>query len=286
MSCAAECPSERREGAATSPTNLIGSPARRLDLDHRQRRRQSATRALALGKPILYAGKEVVIHLTCKDQIETGPRERSLAAQQRGFHNILAMTGDSSGRRRRRPRTTGVRPRFRRPDFDAEQMNPGGFDPKARAALSAARLGQTQFCIGAVTTNFKWPRAKSCRNTSSCGRKSRRRAIHHQPDRLRCAQVQRTAPVHGPVRPEHHPSHRQCLSVKFEVAQILSEGKIPGIVVTPPLLELCRKHGQSADGGKVFFLEFAAKQIAIYRGSVFAACISAVFIRCRAIEKF
>jgi methylenetetrahydrofolate reductase (NADPH) len=29
---------------------------------------------------------------------------------------------------------------------------------------------------------------------------------------------------------------------------------------------LCHQHGQSADGGKAFFREFAAKQIAIYRG--------------------
>jgi methylenetetrahydrofolate reductase (NADPH) len=37
-------------------------------------------------------------------------------------------------------------------------------------------------------------------------------------------------------------------------------------VVTPALLELCLNQGQSADGGKAFFCEFAAKQIAIFRG--------------------
>jgi methylenetetrahydrofolate reductase (NADPH) len=50
------------------------------------------------------------------------------------------------------------------------------------------------------------------------------------------------------------------------VAQIFHEGKIPGVVVTQPLWELCQRQGRSADGGKVFFREFAAKQIAIYRG--------------------
>src|SRR6185312_4969724 len=50
------------------------------------------------------------------------------------------------------------------------------------------------------------------------------------------------------------------------VARLFYEGKIPGVVVTQPLFELCQKHGQSADAGKSFFREFAAKQIAIYRG--------------------
>jgi methylenetetrahydrofolate reductase (NADPH) len=37
-------------------------------------------------------------------------------------------------------------------------------------------------------------------------------------------------------------------------------------VLTRPLLERCLKEGQSPDGGKGFFYEFAAKQMAIYRG--------------------
>jgi methylenetetrahydrofolate reductase (NADPH) len=44
------------------------------------------------------------------------------------------------------------------------------------------------------------------------------------------------------------------------------EGRIPGVVVSRALLELGQKHAQSPDGGKAFFSEFAAKQIAIYRG--------------------
>jgi len=50
------------------------------------------------------------------------------------------------------------------------------------------------------------------------------------------------------------------------VAQIFHEGRIPGVVVSQPLLEVCRLQGQSGDRGKAFFIEFAAKQIAICRG--------------------
>jgi methylenetetrahydrofolate reductase (NADPH) len=48
----------------------------------------------ALGKPILYAGKEVVIHLTCKDLNRNALESEAWLLHSEGFHNILAMTGD------------------------------------------------------------------------------------------------------------------------------------------------------------------------------------------------
>src|SRR5208282_961740 len=48
--------------------------------------------------------------------------------------------------------------------------------------------------------------------------------------------------------------------------QIFHEGRIPGVVVTRELLEICERQGRSPDQGKAFFQELAAKQIAIYRG--------------------
>jgi methylenetetrahydrofolate reductase (NADPH) len=50
------------------------------------------------------------------------------------------------------------------------------------------------------------------------------------------------------------------------VAQLFNEGRMPGIVLTNGLRELCQQRAQSPDGGRAFFLEFAAKQIALYRG--------------------
>jgi methylenetetrahydrofolate reductase (NADPH) len=48
----------------------------------------------ALGRPILYAGKEVVIHLTCKDLNRNGLESEAWHLHSEGFYNILAMTGD------------------------------------------------------------------------------------------------------------------------------------------------------------------------------------------------
>src|SRR4051812_40231831 len=109
----------------------------------------------ALGKPILYAGKEVVIHLTCKDMNRNGLESEAWMLNSEGFHNILAMTGDYP--------ITGsggtAKPVF---DIDSvglismlSTMNQG-FQPRAtRSGKQPDRLERTDFLIGAVTTNFK-----------------------------------------------------------------------------------------------------------------------------------
>ena len=48
----------------------------------------------ALGKPILYAGKEVLIHLSCKDFNRNGLESAAWELASEGFHNILALSGD------------------------------------------------------------------------------------------------------------------------------------------------------------------------------------------------
>src|ERR1044071_9231832 len=105
----------------------------------------------ALGKPILYAGKEVVIHLTCKDLNRNALESEAWLLHSEGFNNILAMTGDypiagAGG---------SAKPVF---DIDSvglismlDQMN-RGLDPTGTAKT---RFEQTNFLVGAVTTNFK-----------------------------------------------------------------------------------------------------------------------------------
>jgi methylenetetrahydrofolate reductase (NADPH) len=49
-------------------------------------------------------------------------------------------------------------------------------------------------------------------------------------------------------------------------ARAFRQGKIPGVVVTDELLELAERHAASADKGRAFFVELAAKQVAVARG--------------------
>src|SRR3984885_10374677 len=108
---------------------------------------------LVLGRPILYAGKEVVIHLTCKDLNRNGLESEAWMLNSEGFHNILAMTGDYP---------VGGNDGLARPVFDIDSiglisllhtMNDGLSPKDTRGEIH--QLEKTQFCIGAVTTNFK-----------------------------------------------------------------------------------------------------------------------------------
>jgi methylenetetrahydrofolate reductase (NADPH) len=49
-------------------------------------------------------------------------------------------------------------------------------------------------------------------------------------------------------------------------ARAFRKGKIPGVVVSDELLELAERHGASPDGGRRFFVELAAKHVAVARG--------------------
>ena len=221
----------------------------------------------ALGKPILYAGKEVVIHLTCKDLNRNGLESEAWLLNSEGFHNILAMTGDYP---------VGGNDGLAKPVFDIDsvglismlnKMN-HGLDPKRANGNSRSRpLGKTDFLIGAVTTNFKlregevMPQYFKLQKKIECGAQFIINQIGF--DSRKISELRLYMDAHGM---KQTPLIGNVYLFSSRVAQIFYDRKIPGVLVTKPLLDLCLMHGQSADGGKAFFLEFAAKQIAIYRG--------------------
>jgi methylenetetrahydrofolate reductase (NADPH) len=224
---------------------------------------------LALGRPILYAGKEVVIHLTCKDLNRNGLESEAWMLSSEGFHNILAMTGDYP--------VAGL-DGLAKPVFDLDsvglislldKMNQGKMNrgPGASSGRADARpLGKTDFCIGAVTTNFKLhegeviPQYRKLEKKVECGAQFIINQIGF--DARKISELRAYMDAHGL---DGTPLIGNVYLLSSRVAQIFHDGRIPGVVVTPALLELCRRHSSSADGGKAFFLELAAKQIAIYR---------------------
>jgi methylenetetrahydrofolate reductase (NADPH) len=221
---------------------------------------------LALGRPILYAGKEVVIHLTCKDLNRNGLESEAWMLNSEGFHNILAMTGDYP---------VAGNDGLAKPVFDIDsvglislldQMNQGlGTDETHKGKNH--RLEKTQFCIGAVTTSFKLheselvPQYLKLQKKVECGAQFIINQIGFGSRKMSELRIYMDA--HGM---KNIPLIGNVYLLNPRVAQIFHEGKIPGVVVTQLLWELCQKQGQSTDNGKAFFYEFAAKQIAIYRG--------------------
>ena len=132
----------------------------------------------------------------------------------------------------------------------------------------AASDWKTQFCIGAVTTNFKLregevvPQYLKLEKKIECGAQFIINQIGF--DSRKISELRGYMDAHGM---KEHAADRQRVSIKSASrTNLFTRARIPGVVVTEPLLELCRLQGQSPDGGKAFFIEFAAKQIAIYRG--------------------
>lgn len=220
---------------------------------------------LALGRPILYAGKEVVIHLTCKDLNRNGLESEAWLLNSEGFNNILAMTGDypaggSEGR---------AKPVF---DIDSiglisllRRMNDGLGSREGRAG--SPRLKKTGFCIGAVVNNFKLregevvPQLRKLEKKVACGAQFIINQIGF--DARKMAELRLYMDEHGM---RETPLIGNVYVLNPRVAEKFHAGRIPGVVVSEALAEVCRKQGTSADRGKAFFRELAAKQVAIYRG--------------------
>ncbi len=221
----------------------------------------------ALGKPILYAGKEVVIHLTCKDLNRNALESEAWLLHSEGFNNVLAMTGDypiagAGG---------SAKPVF---DIDSvgliamlRQMNLGLDPHRATPGARAARLGETRFLIGAVTTNYKLREGEVMPQYAKLAKKVANGAefIVNQVgyDARKMSELRLYMEQHGMGRV---PLIGNVYVLNPRVARLFHAGGVPGVVVTDELLRVCEERGGDADGGKAFFLELAAKQMAIYRG--------------------
>lgn len=221
----------------------------------------------ALGKPILYAGKDVVIHLTCKDLNRNGLESEAWLLHSEGFHNILAMTGDFPA---------GGSGGSAKPVFDIDsvglisllaQMN-DGLDPNTRGSSGhRPRFSGTQFLVGAVTTNFKRhegevvPQYRKLGQKIACGAHFIINQIGFNARKMH--ELHSYMQLHGLAKT---PLIGNVYLLNGRVARLFHAGRIPGVVVTSGLLELCERHERSPDHGTAFFLELAAKQFAIYRG--------------------
>jgi methylenetetrahydrofolate reductase (NADPH) len=219
---------------------------------------------LALGRPILYSGKDVVIHLTCKDLNRNGLESEAWMLDSEGFHNILAMTGDYP---------VAGNGGLAKPVFDIDsvglisllsQMNSG---LRMAAGSRNGPLRKTSFSIGAVVNNFKLregeviPQYRKLEMKVRCGADF----IIHQIgfDSRKISELRLYMDAQGM---RHTPLIGNVYLLNPGVARIFAEGRIPGVVLSRRLGEICEQQASSPDRGLAFFCELAAKQIAIYRG--------------------
>ncbi len=215
-----------------------------------------------LGTDLVSRGQEVVIHLSCKDWNRNALESRAWKLSSEGFDNVLALSGDYP--------ITGHRG-LAAPVFDIDsvglisllaEMNDGLRDTRK----PDVRLDRTDFLIGCVVTNRKrlerevMPQYFKLRKKVAAGA----RFVINQ--------------IGWNVRKDDELLRwigREGLAVSVianvyllsrAAARAFHQGKIPGVVVTDALLELAERYGGGPDRGRAFFVQLAAKHVAVSRG--------------------
>lgn len=222
---------------------------------------------IALGTPILYAGKEVIVHLTCKDLKRHGLESQLWMYASQGFHNILALTGDYP--------MAGAEG-LAKPVFDIDstgllqiiqRMNAGLEVQSSPTSTKTKKLESTVFYPGAVCSPYKL-----YENTSLPQYFKLEKKIHSGAEFIipqvgydaRKASELMAFMRHRAL--DYVPVVGNIYVLSPFVARLFHSQKIPRVVVSDELNDLCQKQGCSPDKGKAFFREFAAKQIAIHKG--------------------
>lgn len=220
----------------------------------------------ALGRMFLEAQREVVIHLSCKDFNRNALESEAWQLASEGFNNLLVLSGDASAE----GINGGAKQVF---DIDSVglltllgRMN-GGMDLTKPTSKKPIRLAPTNFFCGAAVTNFKLhenevvPQLLKAEAKLSAGARFFINQIGYDARKIHELLAWLQQRGHGNV-----PLIGNVYVLTPGVARVFSSRRIPGVHISEQLLAVCEKQGTSPDKGRAFFLELAAKQIAIYRG--------------------
>jgi methylenetetrahydrofolate reductase (NADPH) len=216
----------------------------------------------ALGTDLISRGQEVIIHLACKDWNRNALESRGWQLGSQGFHNVLAMSGDYP--------VMGHRG-LAAPVFDIDsvgllslfsEMNDGLRDDRR----PDARLERTHFFLGCVVTNHKRLEREVMPQYFKLSKKARAGArffinqvgwdTRKDDELLRWIRRERLGLF----------ALANVYLLSRVAARAFRRGTIPGIVVSDRLLELVERHAASADKGRAFFVDLAAKHVAVARG--------------------
>jgi methylenetetrahydrofolate reductase (NADH) len=216
----------------------------------------------AIGAELLTRDQEVTIHLSCKDWNRNGLETRGWQLASAGFDNILALSGDYPAV----GRSGLAEPVF---DIDSvgllalfQAMNDGLPDTRR----PEARLEPTDFFLGCVVTNHKrherevMPQYFKLRKKAKAGARFAINQIGWN--------VRKDDELLRWVRREQLPL-AMLANVYFlsrGAARVFHKGRIPGVVVSDELLQLVERQAAAPDKGHAFFVDLAAKHVAVSRG--------------------
>ena len=214
-----------------------------------------------MGTELILRGQEVIIRLACKDWNRNAIKSRAWKLSSEGFDNVLALSGDFP---------TGGYHGLAAPVFDIDSvgllrmftdMNEGiPFDGPGGVHES------TRFFMGATVTNHKrherevMPQyLKLAKKIANGARFIITQIGYHARKDDELLKWMATQDLHVPVIANVYVLSRAA-------ARAFNGGRVPGVVVSDVLLGVVERHAASADHGRSFFLELAAKQVAVARG--------------------
>ena len=218
-----------------------------------------------LGTDLISRGQEIIIHLSCKDWNRNALQSRAWELASAGFHNILTLSGDYP--------TGGYRGQAA-PVFDIDSvgllemlsdMN-RGLKVQGLRPGSVERLSRTQFFLGAVVSPFKLQERELIPQYLKLARKVESGAAFIITqlgyDSRKFDELLRYVALKG----LKVPAIANVYVLNLAAARYFHRGDMPGCVVTSDLLRLVERQAASPDRGKGFFLELAARQVAVARG--------------------
>src|SRR5688500_12162925 len=204
---------------------------------------------MALGKPILYAGKEVLIHYSCKDFDRNGLESAAWELASEWFHNILALSGDYPA--------AGYHGRGK-PVFDIDSIGLLTMLDEMNRGLSRPKVGKngeshaaaTNFFAGTVATNFKKyenevvPQLLKLEKKIECGAQFIIAQIDYDARKSHEMLCYRRRRGMGNIA-----LIGNVFLLTATVARFFRTRTIPGVVISDALLELCERHAESPDKG-------------------------------------
>ena len=216
----------------------------------------------ALGTDLISRGQEVIIHLACKDWNRNALESRGWQLSSQGFDNVLALSGDYP--------VMGHKG-LAAPVFDIDSVGLLSLFSEMNAGLRDerkpdGRLDRTDFFLGCVVTNHKryerevMPQYFKLRKKARAGARFVINQIGW--DARKDDELLRWIRRDG--------LELRALANVFLLsrtsARAFRRGVIPGVVVTDELLAMAEREGASRDKGRAFFVDLAARHVAVARG--------------------
>jgi methylenetetrahydrofolate reductase (NADPH) len=212
-----------------------------------------------LARTIATAGGRPIVHVACRDRNRNELLSLGWRLASEGLDSILCVSGDYPVEG-----YGGVA----RPVFDLDSV--GLLEMYRREGLIAPDTGPGGLFPGAVVNPHKRFEREVIPQYLKLELKVRTGARFVIPqvgyDAWKQDELLRVLRMRG----LEVPVLANVFKLSRTTARIFNSGRIPGVTVTDDLLAVCEREAASPDKGRAFFLELAARQVAIARGLGYA----------------